>query len=325
MLLNKKAGLLATVFTFVFSLIVPLAAAQQQDQNIGSGLQLSPTQQSLTGQPGESKTLSIILKNITQADLTAQVFLNDFSSDNDSGTPQIIVDTNERTPYTLANMIKNLNDVDLKAGETKEITQTVNIPINAAPGAYFGAIRYAAIPKGQDQTGAERQVSLTASVAHLVFVEVPGDINEQLQVESLKAQRNNGPGSFFFESPNQVAVKIKNKGNGLSRPFGKVNVKGPFGGEVYSYDINNTTPRSIILPDSSRKFTDEIKGVKLPGKYNLTASIAYGNGGEVVTYKSSFIYMPVWAIILILLLIGLIAIGIIYVYRKRYAKTIKRR
>lgn len=316
--------MLAIIIAMVFSVITPLAIGQQSNQNTGSGLQLSPTRTEVSGQPGEKKTFSVILKNITQTDLTAQVFLNDFQSDNDTGTPQIIVDTNQRTPYTLVNMLKNLNNVDLKAGETKEIKQTVDIPGNAAPGAYFGALRYAAVPKGQSQNQADRQVSLTASVAHLVFVEVPGDINEQIQVESLKAQRDNKAGSFFFESPNQAAVGVKNKGNGFSRPFGKVNVNGPFGKEVFSYDINNTTPRGIILPDSSRKFTNEVKGVSLPGKYNLTASIAYGNGGEVVSYKTSFVYMPLWAILIVLILILLIAGGIYYQYRKRYKKSAKR-
>ena len=324
MLLRKKTGLLSAALVIAFSITVPLVSAQQPNQNSGSGLQLSPTRTDLTGQPGEKKTVSIILKNITQTDLTAQAFLNDFQSDNDSGTPQIIVDTTKRTPYTLAKMLKNLSNVDLKPGETKEVRHTLEIPGNAAPGAYFGALRYAAIPKGGIQNQADRQVSLTASVAHLVFVEVPGDINEQIQVENLKAQRNGKAGSFFFQSPNQVALSVKNKGNGFSRPFGKVNATGPFGAEVFSYDINNTDPRGIVLPDSARKFTNNVKGVKMPGKYNLTASIAYGNGGEVVTYKTSFIYMPLWAIAVLLLLVLLIAAALFYVYRRRYSKSAKR-
>lgn len=322
MSLRKPAALLAIALTFVFSLslAIPLVNAQDTSQAQGSGLQLSPTKTDLSGQPGEQKTFSIILKNITQNEVTAQVFLNDFESDNNTGNPQIIVDNRARTPYSLANMLKNFNDVDLKAGETKEIKLTVDIPSDAAPGAYFGALRYAAVPKGQAQTESEKQVALTASVAHLIFVEVPGNINEQIQVNSLKAEQNSKTGTFFFKTPNKVALGVKNLGNGFSRPFGKVNVNGPFGKEVYTYDVNNTDPRGIILPNSSRTFTDDLKNVKLPGKYNLTASVAYGNGGEVITYKSSFIYMPFWAIAVLLVLILVIAGVIYYIYKKKYVK-----
>lgn len=327
MSLRKPAGLIAIALTFVFSLSLAISVATAQDvsQSQGSGLQLSPTRTDLTGQPGEQKPLSITLKNITQNEVTAQVFLNDFESDNITGNPQIIVDNRARTPYSLANMLKNFNDVDLKAGETKEIKLAIDIPANAAPGAYFGALRYAAVPKGQAQNPAERQVALTASVAHLVFVEVPGNINEQIQVENLKAQRNDKKGSFFLDVPDKAALSVKNLGNGFSRPFGKVSVSGPFGKEVHSYDVNNTDPRGIILPNSSRTFTDELKGVKMPGKYNLTASVAYGNGGEVITYKSSFVYMPLWAIIALIALIGVIAGGTYYVYRNKFVKKSSRK
>lgn len=327
MSLSKPAALLAIAIAFVFSMILamPLTKAQDATQNSGSGLQLSPTKTDLSGQPGEQKPFSITLKNITQNEVTAQVFLNDFESDNNTGNPQIIVDNRTRTPYSLASMLKNFTDVDLKAGETKEIKLIIDIPADVAPGAYFGALRYAAIPKGQAQTQAERQVSLTASVAHLVFVEVPGDINEQIQLESLTATQNGNKGTFFFSAPDKVDLGVKNLGNGFSRPFGKVSINGPFGKNVHTYDVNNTDPRGIILPKSARIFTDDAKNIKMPGKYNLTASVAYGNGGEVISYKTSFVYMPAWAIAVIVALIALIAAGSYYLYRKKFVKTSKKR
>jgi hypothetical protein len=319
-----RLAALSVVFLATIAGLSYLAAnntsAQQNSQDTGSGLQVSPTRTEISGQPGETKNFSITIKNITQANLVAQVFLNDFQSDNNSGTPQIIVDSNQRTPYTLVNMLKGYTSVDLAPGQTKEIKLTVTIPNNVAPGAYFGALRYAAVPKEQADNQDERQVSLTASVAHLVFVEVPGDVNEQIQIESLKAQRSSKPGTFFLKSPNQVAVSVKNLGNGFSRPFGKVTVNGVFGKTVESFDINNTDPRGIILPDSARSFSNNIKNLKIPGKYTLTASVAYGDGGEVVSYKSSFIYLPIWAIVILALLLIAVAGGGYYFYRKRFGK-----
>lgn len=317
-----STAVIALVLAFIFAVSPGLNVARAQDagQPSGSGLQISPTRTDLNGQPGERKTFKVVVRNVTQTDLIAQGFLNDFQSDNVSGTPQIIVDSDQRTPYTLQRMLHGFGDFEIKAGETKEVNLTVDIPPDAAPGAYFGALRYAAIPKGRELSQSERQVALTASVAHLVFVEVPGDIREQIQIESVKAQRSEKTGSFFIKAPNQAAVAVRNLGNGFARPFGKVTLDGTIGGQVYTYDINNTDPRGIVLPDSARTFTDNIKGVKWPGKYTLTASVAYGDGGEVVSFKSSFIYMPLWAIIALLVILAALGVGSYIFYRRRYGK-----
>lgn len=320
---HKRAIALGVVFAFALSFVAPLATAQQSEQGSGSGLQLSPTRTDIVAQAGERKEFSITLRNITASDLTAQAVLNDFTSDDFSGTPKIIVDNNQRTPYTLDKILTGFQDLDIKAGETKEVKLELNVPGDVAPGAYFGALRYAAVPKGQ--AGGERQVALTASVAHLVLVEVPGDIRQQIQVTDLKARTGEKARSFFFSSPDQYALGIKNLGNGFSRPFGKVTVKSPFGKQIQQYDVNDTDPRGIVLPNSDRIFTNEANKVKMPGKYKLEASVAYGNGGEVVTYKSSFIYMPLWFIILLIVLLAAVAGGVYYIYRKKFSGKVDNR
>lgn len=312
----KKLTMFAGIGVIAFFAFVPFINAQQDQQTGGNGLQISPTRTELSAGAGEVKNFTITVKNVTQGDLTAQAVVNDFESDNVSGTPQIIVDENQRTPNTISNMLKGLNDFDLKAGETKDIKLSVDVPGNAAPGAYFGAVRFAAVPKDQKATG-DRQVSLTASVAHLVFLEVAGDVNEQIQITGVDAQKNGKASSFFFSAPNESAVAIKNLGNGFSRPFGNVQTKNMFGKQVSNYEVNNTTPKGIILPNSSRTFVDKLEGVSLPGRYSQVASVAYGNGGEVVIYKSSFWYMPIWAIIVLLVILAAIIYGVRRVIKKR--------
>lgn len=324
MLLAKKIPYIGGAILLVILALIPFVSAQNEDQSGGSGLLVSPTRTEISAQPGEQKSFTVTIRNITTNSLTAQAFINDFESDNVSGTPQIITDESQRTPYTIANMLSGLKDLQLKPDEIKEVNLTIDVPANAAPGAYFGAVRYAAVPEGTNTS--DRQVSLTASVAHLVFVEVPGDITEQIQLESLKAQRNNEQGSFFVSKPDSMALGVKNLGNGFSRPFGNVTVKNIFGGEVHRYDVNNTDPKGIVLPQSSRTFVDPLSGVNLPGRYTATAAVAYGNGGEVVTFKSSFWYIPIW---LIIVLVVALAAAIFYgrrFYKGRFgSSTAKRR
>lgn len=309
-------------FSFVITLgalllVFSVVKAQNNDQQSGgSGLLISPTRTEITANPGEKKEFTITLRNVTQTDLTANAILNDFESDGVSGTPQIIVDESQRSPNSLRQMIGGLSNIDLKPNQVKEIKLTLDVPGNASPGAYFGTVRYSAVPKN-NQPSAERQVSLTASLGHLVLLEVPGDITEQIQLEKLSFQRDNTGGFFFWKAPNKANLAVKNLGNGFSRPFGNVTVKNMFGRQVFNYLPNDTIPRGIVLPNSSRTFTNDISGVKLPGRYTAVAAVAYGNGGEVITYQTAFWYVPTWLIVLLLILI---IAGSYFGYRKYQAR-----
>lgn len=324
MVLTKKLPIIGGLLLILAALaLVPFAMAQNDQTTGGNGLQLSPTRSEVNASPGQVKTISMTLRNITQGDLVAQAVVNDFESDGVSGTPQIIVDQSQHTPYSINKFLKGVQDVELKAGEVKEVKLTLDVPGDATPGAYFGVVRYAAIPKGEQNTG-DRQVSLTASVAHIVLLEVAGDINEQIQLESVKAQRDNKPGSFFFKEPNSMAVGIKNLGNGFARPYGNVSIKNMIGKEVNNYQVNNTTPKGVVLPGSSRTFVDNVDGLSMPGRYTAVASVAYGNGGEVVTYKTAFWYIPLWLFITLLALLAAAGFFIYRTYKRRFGSKRRR-
>ncbi len=286
-------------------------------QKGASGLQISPTRHELTVEPGEVKQISFIVKNITNTDVTARVRLNDFKSDDTTGQPQIIVDESQRSDYSLRGFIQKLEDVELKVGESKEVKVTLDIPADAAPSAYFGVIRFDAIPKSTQAGGAQREISLTASVAPLVLVQVNGEIKEQIEVQKVTAARSDKAGSFFFSAPNKVAITIKNLGNGFSKPFGRVTVQNILGKEVTAYELNNTDPRGNILPKSVRTFRDDLKSVKLPGRYSIVASVAHGSGGEVVNYRASFWYLPAWALLALLVIVAGLGVLLYFLYRRR--------
>lgn len=303
-------------------LIVVLAAFNMsaRAQDGGSGLQVIDPRQQVSISPGEVKTVTIQVKNVTTAATNVNVSLNDFEPDGATGNPKIRVDTQERLPSSIQPFIKSLEDFTLAPGETKVVKIELNAPGDIPAGAYYGAIRFTATPKDGDKS--DRQLTLNASVASLVLVEVPGNITEQIQLRSVKVGTKTNDkfkaGSFFMQPPNALAVEIKNTGNGFSKPFGRVSVnKG--NKEVYGYELNNKDPRGIILPNSVRSFQDEIKDVKSPGHYTVTASISHGSGGEVINYNTSFWYIPLYVVLAGLgLLVALAAGGYVF-YRKKFA------
>lgn len=310
----KKTSAILVAGLITLGIAIPLANAQ--DNRSGSGLQISPTRTEINAQPGEEKTFSVSVKNVTQGDVLAKSYLNDFESDGATGTPKIITDTNKRTPYTINNMLKGLEDVTLKPGETKQVNLTIKVPNDVAPGAYFGAVRYAATPKEEGPEPDSQQVALTASVAHLVFVNVPGNVTEQIKLESLKITNDGNSSGIFVKAPNKASLTVKNLGNGFSRPFGNVSIIDSSKKEVFRYEVNKTDPKGIVLPNSTRIFDDGIKNIKKPGKYKAIASVAYGNGGEVVNYESSFWYLPWWFLAIIAVVVIALAGGGFFGYKK---------
>ena len=320
---------LATITVLLVSLLVFSSGAFAQDKTGGSGIQISPTRTELSVLPGEDKTFKITIKNISPIVMLAKVYVNDFTSDNDTGSPQIETDTSKTSPRSIKPFVGQLSDYELQPNESKEVTITASVPSSAAPGAYYGVVRYAAIPKGRDLSENERQVALTASVASLVLLQVPGETTEGMTYDKLEALSDGKAGTFFLKSPNQTLSRLTNTGNTFVQPFGKVSVS-KNGKEVYSFEFNMTNAdgtnsvanRGTILPQSSRNFTDNLKNITGLGKYDIVSSLSFKQGGEVITAKKTFYVIPLWFIISILLLIALIVFAVFYSRSKGSSKRL---
>jgi hypothetical protein len=320
----KKIKLLS-VFAVLMALILPASVGAQDIGGSGNGLSISPTRNELVIERGESATVNIQVKNVSNVDIQAKAYLNDFEPDGTTGNPKIIIDEEEVSSSSLREFIIGLEDVFITAGETANVAIFVQIPEDAAPGAYYGAVRFTST--AVDQENAEdSQLSLNASVASLILVEVPGDITERIEISNISAYLNDKAGSLFTKIPNKAGVEINNLGNGFSKPFGKVVVNGPWGrGVVYSYELNDSSPRGNILPNSTRLFLNDISGVSWPGRYTIDANISHGRGGEVLTANTAFWYIPTWFIIVVVSLVLLVVVLAVFLYRKYVTKSTKRK
>ncbi len=326
----RRLSVLVVGFVLAASLVITAGSINaQESQRNGSGLSISPTRSELRIEPGKTDKIEVSIRNVTRGDIVAKPFISDFESDDATGEPKLISDTSKRSSASIANFVSGLEDIPLKPGENKNLTYTVSVPSNAAPGGYYGAVTYRAVPANEATPG-NGEVALTANVASLVLIEVPGDITEQIQITEFKVGRavqNNAPkfSSFFTTNPNRAALTVKNNGNSFSKPFGTVSLTNMSGKQIYSYELNNSTPRGNVLPKTSRAFTDEIKNVNKPGRYTLTANVSHGTGGEVITQKVSFWYVPVWLLVVILILLLAVIGGVYFLYRKQFSGRKKRR
>lgn len=266
----------------------------------GGGLQVSPTKTELTVAPGESETFNVQITNVTSAPLTAKPEAFDFEPQDD-GSPKLITQENaSKSSASIKGFLGGLQSQKLAAGEKTTFNLTVSIPKGQAAGSYYGVILFNAVPEGQEQTANETtggKVALSASVGHIVLVQVPGDVTDKMQLVNVVARRkvdnNITTGSIFSAVPNQLQITVRNTGNSILRPFGNVVVeKG--GKQVAGYQINASDPKATVLPNSNRIFTDELKDLKGFGRFTITANVAYGNGGDILTQKLNVWVVPVW-------------------------------
>ncbi len=308
------AGLLS------LALLVSSGGALVNAQAVGSGLSISPTLFELTLNAGQSKDLTITLKDSTVGSVTAQGVVTDFTSDGSTGNPKLLTAPGESSPNSIKNFVYKLDSIPLDPGQQQNVIVGIHIPDGTPPGAYYGVIRYKAVPAGAAAPAAG-QVALTASVGTIVLITVPGNVHQQVQLSAIHVYRGAHDGSFFFTKPDKVGVEIENFGNGFAKPFGTVEIDSMFSKVVDSYQFNNPKQLGNVLPNSTRIFSNPIKGISQIGRYTVTASVSYGSGSQVLTLKKTFWYIPAWlAIIVILVLLGLLFLSFRAYRRYRYEK-----
>jgi hypothetical protein len=302
------------------SLITPRVGAQSATNTGGQALEIGPPVLNLSGDPGQTIKATISLRDISSTSLIVKGQFNDFVAGGEDGTPKILLDDAEASPYSFKSWVSPLPNLTLKTKELKNLPITITIPTNASPGGYYGVVRFTATPPELEDTG----VSLSASLGALILLKVNGEANESLAVEEFSASHDGRTGSLFEAAPILFTERIKNTGNIHEQPTGLVTVKDMFGNLVATLGVNQ--PPSNILPGSIRKFESSLDSTNIGNKilfglYTAELSINYGADKQVVTSKLSFWVIPYTLIIvgIVVLVGGFIALRY---FVKRYNRHI---
>lgn len=293
----------------VFS-VVPVRA-QQASSN---GFLVSPVREETVLENGKSKTVTLSVKNATNAPTRAQAVVNDFEpSDDESGKPNILLDgSKSKGGNSFMGLVAPIADIELGPQEEKNVKVQITVPMGASAGGYYGAIRFVPVSNGQDNN-----VALTASVGTIFLITVPGNVTQGLELVEIATAKDEKVGRFYIGSGQMsIVTRLKNTGNVHVKPFGKVQVKDRSGKTVEEYEFNNIEPRSNVLPGSTRKFEDKLQKSYGFGKYTVTANLGYGDGGGLITASNSFWVIPAWVLVALGLVILAVVVAAFIVYRK---------
>jgi hypothetical protein len=309
---TSLVGIWATLLLCCFGFNVPALAATAPAPTPGSGqaLEIGPTVLTLNANPGQILKTQLNLRDVSASDLVVTGQVNDFVAAGEDGTPKILLDPNQTSPFSMKTWVSALPKLLMKSREIRTIPVTISIPANASPGGHYGVIRFSGTPPGLSGTG----VSLSASLGALVLITVSGNITHSLSLASLTAEKGGKAHSLFESAPINFVTRLKNTGNIQEQPSGNIIFKDMFGKTIAGQNIN--IPPHYVLPDSIRRFESPLdKSVignkRLFGRYTATLTAHYGTDGkQTLTHTISFWVIPYRLIgfIIVVLVVGFFAL-----------------
>lgn len=328
----KRIVLAVFAVALVGNSVVPAISVSAVSSNGGTSSALSIVpKKNYVIEPGKSVDDTLVIRNLeTTAPLTLTLRVVDFSYTDDTGTPKLFFDENkEPTTWSLKPFLTLPTEVTIPAGESKTLDMNIAIPSTQGAGSFYSAIVYSS---GASSGG---NVGLSASGVTLVFTNVPGKVNEDLQIEKSGPYHKTTPSQqagyspyVSTQEPDMFGFTLKNNGNVVEAPAGSIKLKNMFGKEYTIDDINPID--SLALIGQSRTFTVCIKTAKQdvdfngektqagacvspglwPGYYQTSVEVFYGQNGNLtkeLVKTGGFWYMPWWFIILAVIVLAIVA------------------
>lgn len=321
--------------------IMPALPAQAADDTSSSSLSIAPRKNYVVD-PGKSVGDTITIRNNdSQSPLNLTVRVIDFTFNDETGTPKLMVDPSApQTVWSLKPFLTVPTTVTVPPSSSKTINLKVSVPAGQGAGSYYSAIMYSSgSGDTSNEVGQGKNVGLSASGVTLVFVTVPGQVKENLELKKFGAydravlQKDRHYITFTTQEPQYMAYTLLNTGNVAESPVGQITLKDMFGHE---YNISDANPvKNLALREQTRTFDVCIKSQDQkvdvtgageadtnrctspglwPGYYKASLDLFYGQNGnqtQEITKTVIFWYMPWWFIIL-LIIVFLIVVYIVW-------------
>jgi len=291
------------------SILVPnsIAFADDTTNTSGQALEIGPTLITLAADPGETVTTDIKIRNVSSGSLIVQGEINDFVASGEDGTPKILLDdeASKNNPYSIKSWISPLPELSLVSKQIETQSVIISVPQNAAPGGYYGVVRFTSTPPELKGTG----VSLSASIGSLILLKINGDVKESMSISEFYATQNDGSAKSLFEiAPIQFIARIKNDGNIHETPSGQITITDMFNNKIAAVNVNLN--KNNVLPGSIRKFeqpldSSVIGNKMLFGRYKAELKLTYGSDNQAITQTIEFWVIPYTLITtIIIVLVG---------------------
>ncbi len=319
-----------TVFSvgLLLLFLTPVLGGHAQIDPVGEGIKISPVKFEKTVFPGEVMTEILKVTNESDNPQDMRLFVKDFVAGDEFGKPKLL-NPGEGEGYFLSSWIKtDATSFNFAPREEKLVEFRVEVPTNAGPGGYFGALVVGTVANDPEVLSEDKGAAIATShqAAALLLLRVAGDADERAMVKDFKALKS------VYGSPFKVdfLTRVESLGNVHIKPAGIIEIYNMFGEKKAAIPFNNKG--SNILPKSVRRFENEWAGKFGFGKYRAQLVLSYGltaqegGSGKKTLDSVSFFWIVPWKIV-IPSLVGIIALAVLLVaivrfYRNRAIKQV---
>lgn len=302
--MEKKTGVgvvgVLVAVSCMFSLIP--AAYGIDDVNLGGDdreeITMSPTTQKHEIEAGESYTGSFKVINSGKTDYTFLVYTKPFSVKGEEYSTDYSSSSERADADRWVQF--DTTEAQLKPGDEKEISYTVQVPEDASIGGHYAVLFAETQPDDKEAQGS--QIIRKKRVGMVLRVNVAGDIRESGTVLESSLP------FLQFSSPLASSLRIENSGNVDFDAQSSIRISDAFGSLKYSADKPDTT----VYPDTIRRIDYAWNDVSWFGIYKVVLSAKYLDKDYLVSRY--VLVIPQWLIVLVI--IGG-AFGLYALYQRR--------
>ncbi len=289
---NSAQLKILSLLVILITLFTKPAFAQQNSLGLSA---IPPRLEITTASPGDVITKEIKVRNESRTEKVITVSVEDFIVVDDVGTPVRVETENQNdNRWAAANWIQiSPTQIKLKPGETKALVLTLLVPENATPGGHYAMVLY---NHNADTAITQTGAAIETKVGSLVYVTIPGDINENAQVKEFSTNK------FFEYGPVNFKTIITNLSDIHIAPAGSINIYNTFGLRSHQLKLSNTN----IFPYTSREFDNTLDRKFMFGYYRASLNAVYGPSGKPINATISFWVIPYKIVILVLIILVLL-------------------
>lgn len=256
--------------------------------------------------PGSVITKTIKVRNESAQTQVITVSTKDFIVQDNEGTPIFLDDTigpdQNRWAASLWLQVSPTS-IKLEGGETKSLVLTAIIPDDATPGGHYAAIFYT---PDTNSTISGTGSAITTNVGSLVYISVPGDIQQNARIEKFTAP------SFSEFGPIDFNSTIQNLSDIHITPVGSITIKNWLGGKTADLPLETLN----IFPQTSRDYQNTLDRKWLFGRYQAQLTAAYGTTGQALLATLYFWVIP-WRLLILIAVAIIIIIALVMITKKR--------
>lgn len=286
--MNKKLPTILSVASAIFVLSANSIFAQEEVRKLvigGTSDEAGSLSVILEADPGQTKTGSTNVTNLSTDTLKVKTSFADFVVDNEEGIPTIVETGSSVWSMSLwASVSAEDEEFFLEPNETKEVEFTIDVPQDATPGGHYAMILFTpAIVQEEEIAGP----LIEHKVGNLIKMTVSGEIYESAEIVEFSAP-------YFSEfGPIDLTLRILNDGNTHIPTSGSVKIYNTLNQEVAEWEIQSAN----VFPTAIRAWDTTWEGKWRFGLYNAEVEVMYGSEDTPLTADVFFWIIP-WRLIL---------------------------